>query len=263
MKSYFFTKGFKSDSFQLRDLLTHAKEIISSSNLYDCSNPAILLLDDHFAGALGTDILHVSEITEYIIPHLIKISSPRRHEHAFAEEKIEVDNLALITPSPALANLLVLSDPTYANGMVRYPYITKQLSAYIIKHYESIKTPKIRILRLNTHEPLWKLFRVNFIHRCQFTSFLHQHLHGENLLKRRLAIQNSPNISITIQEKEKKDKVIECKNLLISQLKEELLTNQKHIEAALNELRMKDSLIQKLVSSSKPPCNQTIDSPHT
>ena len=163
--------------------------------------------------------------------------------------------MALITPSPALANLLVLSDPTYANGMVRYPYITKQLSAYIIKHYESIKTPKIRILRLNTHEPLWKLFRVNFIHRCQFTSFLHQHLHGENLLKRRLAIQNSPNISITIQEKEKKDKVIECKNLLISQLKEELLTNQKHIEAALNELRMKDSLIQKLVSSSKPPCN--------
>ena len=48
---------------------------------------------------------------------------------------------------------------------------------------------------------------------------------------------------------------MECKNLLISQLKEELLANQKNIEAALNELRMKDSLIQKLVSSSKPPCN--------
>ena len=81
------------------------------------------------------------------------------------------------------------------------------------------------------------------------------------MLKRRFTIQNSPNISITIQEKEKKDKVIECKDLLISQLKEELLTNQKHIEEALNEIRMKDSLIQNLVSSSNPPCNQTIDSP--
>ena len=46
---------------------------------------------------------------------------------------------------------------------------------------------------------------------------------------------------------------MESKNLLISQLKEELLANQKLIEAALNELKMKDSLIQKLVSSSKPP----------
>ena len=147
--------------------------------------------------------------------------------------------------------------------MVSYHYITAALSTYIIGHYDAIKTSRVKILRLNQHEPLHRIFKCNFIHRCQFTSFIHQHLHGENLFKRRIAIQNSPNISITIQEKEKKDKVIECKNLLISQLKEELLTNQKHIEAALNELRMKDSLIQKLVSSSKPPCNQTIDSPHT
>ena len=148
------------------------------------------------------------------------------------QEVSHLDQLNLITPSPALHRFLLTAEPTYDGDKLTHSDICSVLSKYVLQNYHSIKTERTKILKLSQHNPLYRLFRVNFIHRCQIQSFLSTQLHPDSKPTMTLDIQNSKNIKITVTKvHDNKPATDGVKSIpgstLILQLQEELRCNQK------------------------------------
>jgi hypothetical protein len=181
------------------------------------------------------------------------ISTPKFHETASVQEVSHLDQLNLITPSPALHRFLLTAEPTYDGDKLTHSDICSVLSKYVLQNYHSIKTERTKILKLSQHNPLYRLFRVNFIHRCQIQSFLSMHLHLDSKPTMTLDIQNSKNIKITVTKvHDNKPATDGVKSIpgstLILQLQEELQCNQKNLEISIAESLRKDRMISSLLS---------------
>ena len=159
LEEYFVSIGFTAKTFEIRHLLLRAKEIIQEENLFDCSNISIILPSGPMAQALGTSILHVSELVDFITPHIMVISTPKLHETASVQEVSHLDQLNLITPSPALHRFLLTAEPTYDGDKLTHSDICSVLSKYILQNHNSIKTERTKILKLSQHNPLYSRAR--------------------------------------------------------------------------------------------------------
>ena len=207
------------------------------------------------AEALGVSILHVSELIDFIAPHLMVISTPKFHETASVQEVFHLDQLNLITPSSVLHRFLLIAEPTYDGNKLTHSDICSVLSKYILQNHNSIKTERTKILKLSQHNPLYRLFRVNFIHRCQLQSFLSPHLHLDSKPTMTLDVRNSKNIKITVTKvhdnKPATDGVKSIPgSMLILQLQEELRCNQKNLEESIAESLRKDIMISSLFAKT-------------
>ena len=201
LRIYTVNSGFTQETFELKELLTHMKNILKTDEMFDPSNPAILLLTLDFGMALGADVLHVSEFQEQILPHLVEVLDRTKviREQATIEKVLSPNIQSVCIPSTALTGLLRHQQPNYVVGPIDYGSITDQISSYILENHAMLKTSNIRVLNIAEDPILQPIFNVNYLHRCQIFSLLRGQLRsGDDFVIKTTKITNSNSSIIRI-----------------------------------------------------------------
>ncbi len=187
----------KHSTFTLTHLLGDLKYILKKEKLYDPLNPAIILCDTRLECALNIKALHVSEVKEHVLIHLVLVLPFHTRKRPIQIETRNTKQLRLYNEneeSKRLVNLQVQQtfnkDADYRikpllkavlkqlphfpshKRTFNYTELCQYLTKYIIYHKEKLIDPRHIKICIVRNDPLGKAFNVNAFHRCQVTRLL-------------------------------------------------------------------------------------------
>ena len=188
--------GNDKEYYTLVEILMILKETIRREQLYDEKNPAVILCSAELEDVLNMKALHVTEIRDLILNHLIRVRDrtilARHGIHDLGTESISTQRVihtASISTQVCVDRhkefkvnqkfLDVFSaHPNFDKNRTIYTYeeVTSLLSAYIIQNKKKFFDPRNMKLAIVRDDPLGEAFGVNAFHRCQVNHFLHQQL---------------------------------------------------------------------------------------
>jgi hypothetical protein len=188
----------KHSTFTLRHLLGDLKYILKKEKLYDPLNPAIILCDARLERVLDIKALHVSEVKEHVLTHLvlvytsfhtrkqpIQIQTRNTKQLRLSKENEELKRLVNLQVQqtfnkdsdyrmkPLLkATLKQLPHFPSHKRTFNYTELCQYLTKYIICHKEKLIDPRHIKICIVRNDPLGKAFNVNAFHRCQVAQLL-------------------------------------------------------------------------------------------
>ena len=68
-------EGWEKTYYTLGEILTTLKRVIAGEKMFDIRNPSIVLCLEEVEKALDQKALHVNEVWDFIMGHLIKVPS--------------------------------------------------------------------------------------------------------------------------------------------------------------------------------------------
>ena len=199
--------GINKSLFTLAEILTILKDAIRGEGLYDEKNPSIILCSRDLEEALNMKALHVTEIRDLVLSHLIKLESDeflKRHcdnvvpapianntssqdqlvsatqrliQSARISTHVITDKYAKFTCKPKFLAVLRTLPETNKNKLVfTYEEATRLLSTYILKHKNRFFDNRNIKLAMVKGDLLGEAFGVSAFHRCQVNNFLRDQL---------------------------------------------------------------------------------------
>ena len=184
--------------FTLAEVLTVLKIAIRGEGQFDEKNPAIIMCSAELEEAINMKALHVTEIRDLVLSHLIKIqdedflqkyaASQRGAPHvvnmavnpvqrikhsAIISTQIVTDKKAKFTLKPKFLQV-IRSVPGVSQDKTVFTYeeITRLLSTYILSNKEKFFDTRNIRLAIVKDDPLGDAFNVNAFHRCQVNALL-------------------------------------------------------------------------------------------
>ena len=217
LKRFFIRKtGNKRTYYSLREILISLKEIIKEEEMFDQSNPSIIICSSEFERALGVKALHVTEIRDLVLSQLTKVRDQALEGNSIQVGKTSGSptNIPRTTTDqngqqtqkqPALYPKTIkstnISVTTYTNKNTRftvrpnmlkvlrlvpgvdnkktvfsYEEITQLLSKYILSRKDDIFDPRNIKLAFVANDPIGIAFGVRTFHRCQINDLLRHQL---------------------------------------------------------------------------------------
>ena len=184
--------GNDKEYYTLVEILMILKETIRREQLYDEKNPAVILCSAELEDVLNMKALHVTEIRDLILNHLIRVRDrtilARHGIHDLTEIQRIIHTASISTQvcvdrhKEFKVNQKFLdvfsAHPNFDKNRTIYTYeeVTSLLSAYIIQNKKKFFDPRNMKLAIVRDDPLGEAFGVNAFHRCQVNHFLHQQL---------------------------------------------------------------------------------------
>jgi len=199
--------GVNKSLFTLAEILTILKDTIRGEGLYDEKNPAIILCSGDLEEALNMKALHVTEIRDLVLSHLIMLENDeflkehcdsvtfapapnyissnqnsvsttgRLMQTANTSTYVVTDKRAKFTCKPLFLAVLRTLPETDKNKLVfTYEEVAILLSTYILKHKNRLFDPRNIKLALVKGDLLGEAFGVSAFHRCQVNNFLRDQL---------------------------------------------------------------------------------------
>ena len=184
--------------FTLAEVLTVLKNVIRGEGQFDEKNPAIIMCSAELEEAINMKALHVTEIRDLVLSHLIKIqdedflqkyaasqggaphvvnmavNSVQRIKHsAIISTQVVTDKKAKFTLKPKFLQV-IRSVPGVSQDKTVFTYeeITRLLSTYILSNKEKFFDTRNIKLAIVKDDPLGEAFNVNAFHRCQVIALL-------------------------------------------------------------------------------------------
>ena len=199
--------GINKSLFTLAEVLTVLKHAIRGEGLYDEKNPSVILCSQELEEALNMKALHVTEIRDLVLSHLIKLesddflkkhcdnvtpapsandTSTRQHPVSATQYLIQSANIsthvindkrAKFTCKPKFLAVLRTMPETDKHKLVfTYEEATLLLSTYILKHKARFFDNRNIKLAMVKGDLLGEAFGVSAFHRCQVNNFLRDQL---------------------------------------------------------------------------------------
>ena len=199
--------GINKSLFTLAEVLTVLKHAIRGEGLYDEKNPSVILCSQELEEALNMKALHVTEIRDLVLSHLIKLesddflkkhcdnvtpapsandTSTRQHPVSATQHLIQSANIstrvindkrAKFTCKPKFLAVLRTMPETDKHKLVfTYEEATLLLSTYILKHKARFFDNRNIKLAMVKGDLLGEAFGVSAFHRCQVNNFLRDQL---------------------------------------------------------------------------------------
>lgn len=172
--------------YTLREILKFLKDIIVRENMFDDTNPAIILCSKDLETALNMKALHVTEMKEVVLWQLYPLPDNFQHFLGAVTKPKPVQNCKRknddiyqnennrFTLTPAFYKVF---EPVVNNKKIfSYSEIVEMLSAYIISNKEKFLEPRNIKVALVENDPLGIAFGVKSFHRCQVTSLLRKQI---------------------------------------------------------------------------------------
>lgn len=190
---------YNQTTFTLVHLLTDLRNILRKEVLYDTLNPAIILCDSDLESALECKGLHVTEVRERVLKHIICVKHPENKNNNTSKKRpySETSDSSTMntnkkkkltetcennfTLSPLLKEALTTvpffpcDQPTF-----KYDEICDYVSRYILHKKENLLDPRNIKLCIVKNDPLGKAFNVNAFHRLQVTCLLKRNIFAAN-----------------------------------------------------------------------------------
>jgi len=189
-------------TFTLKHLLDDLKYVLKKEKLYDPLNPAIILCDARLEKALNIKALHVSEVKDHVLSHLVlvyksfhtkkqPIQIETRNTKRLRLSKENLESKRLIYPQveqtfnkdsdyrmkPLLkAALKQLPHFPSHKRTFNYTEICQYLTKYIIYHKKKLIDPRHIKICIVCNDPLGKAFNVNAFHKCQVIQLLRRNI---------------------------------------------------------------------------------------
>jgi len=237
-KLYYFVRskgGVNKTLFTLAEILTILKDAIRGEGLYDEKNPSIIMCSGDLEAALDMKALHVTEIRDLVLKHLVKIDNDaflarycREHGQpnpnnvsnnpipvsAAAQRLIHTANIstnvvldkkAKFTCKPKfLLVLRTMPDVDKNKTVFTYEEVTLLLSTYILRNKQRFFDTRNIKLAMVKGDLLGDAFGVNAFHRCQVNNLLRGQLipyNPDNPPDRAVVTSyGSPGCGVTIRE---------------------------------------------------------------
>ena len=190
LKSFISNKtGVTKRYYRLIDILNSLKKIIREENLFDQTNPSIILCSPELEGAINQKALHVTEVRDHVLVQLIRVCNKNMIENSA--------QIVYTAPGPILSLLSKIS--TYKNAQFTLKpkflevlhsvegadqaktyfcieEITLLLSKYIIARKDKLFDSRNIKIALVQSDPLGAAFGVKAFHRCQIIKLLQSQL---------------------------------------------------------------------------------------
>ena len=188
--------GVEKTYYTLAEVLVVLKEIIRGEQMFDTRNPSIIICSEEMELALDLHALHVSEIRNAVLKHLIEIPKSELRTKYAAEtptglgndvnqsgetfnKKLKdstpklIDENAKFKLKPELQEIADLVLGTDARETVfKFKEITEVLSKYILSKKNEIFDKRNIRVALVGKDLLGKAFGVSAFHRCQINDLL-------------------------------------------------------------------------------------------
>jgi len=194
--------GTEKKYYTLAEILTVLKDTIRGEKLYDEKNPSIILCSDELENVLNMKALHVTEIRDLVLGHLIKIQDEAflakfRHHTSNQGSSDNVPISTVNTPAQRLIHTSNISTqvvtdknakfkvnqkfldvlsvvPNFDKSRTVYTYeeVTLLLSTYILMNKKKFFDTRNIKLAMVQDDPLGEAFGVNAFHRCQVNNLL-------------------------------------------------------------------------------------------
>jgi hypothetical protein len=188
------------------------EKIIDRKNLFDSTNPQIIVPDSELEGVLDVSRIHRDHLKQVIDRHLEQDHSVGLSLAVANEELKELTELRKrhkqITPvtdfdingdykvNPSLQLLIkTVTNSNSSQNVFRYREITEAISAYIMQNKEELFDLR-NILVIRSDALLKRIFKVNYFSRSQITSLIRRDLKYVRRSKRLKVIRRLKGIRI-------------------------------------------------------------------
>ena len=185
--------------FTLAEILTILRETIRGEGQYDETNPSIIVCSQDLESALDMKALHVTEIRNLVLKHLInwsnkdcqtpardikeeRTTSPKQNliptqrliHTANMTTTIKVNKHAEVTCKPKFLSVLQSLTNYVDKNKTTFTFeeTTTLLSIYILKNKDKFFDKRNIKLAMVKGDPLGEAFGVNTFHRCQVNNLL-------------------------------------------------------------------------------------------
>ena len=190
--------GVEKTHYTLAEILTMLKDVIRREGMFDSANPSVILCSRDLEEALNMRALHVTEVRDLVLSHIIKVSDQSLRE----EHNQKVSDEAPRGPIPAPTSLRVIKTvnistviftnknakftlkPKFLRVIQSVPDIDMEqtvytygevcllLSKYMLSKSDEIFDQRNVRLALVSGTLLGEAFGVTAFHRCQVNNLL-------------------------------------------------------------------------------------------
>ena len=189
----------KKTVFTLAEVLTVLKNVIRGEGQFDEKNPAIIMCSAELEKAINMKALHVMEIRDLVLSHLIKIQDEEFLQNYAASQggTSNVVNMTAVNPVQRIKHSAMISTQVVADKKAKftlkpkflkvirsvpgvsqdktvftYEEITYLLSIYIFSNRKKFFDDRNTKLAIVKDDPLGEAFNVDALHRCQVIALL-------------------------------------------------------------------------------------------
>lgn len=182
------------DRIRYRNITVYLEleKIIDRKNLFDSTNPQIIVPDNKLEDVLDVSRIHRDHLKQVIDKHFEQDYSiglnlaaaneelkeltelRKRHKQITPVTDFDINGDYKVNPSLQLLIKTVTNSNSYQN-VFRYREITEAISAYIMQNKEELFDLR-NILVIRSDSLLKRVFRVNYFSRSQITSLIRRDL---------------------------------------------------------------------------------------
>jgi len=222
--------------FTLAEILSTLRDAIRGEGLYDEKNPSIIICSSDLERALDMKALHVTEIRDLVLSHMIRIEDEAFLSRYFSQSTHSTNNVSVsisqssVSPAQRLIHTANISTQVVTDKQAKfkvkpkflevlrslpstdqkktiftYEEVTLLLSTYILEHKNKFFDTRNIKLAIVKGDPLGEAFGVTAFHRCQVNNLLRAQLIPYDPSCPDTAIvtssSSSPGCSVAITEK--------------------------------------------------------------
>lgn len=226
--------GVKKTIYSLEEILTLLKNIIHQERLFDARNPSLIMCSEELEKTLNVRHLHVSEIRNCVLKHLVKIDNEAFISRYYRDIGQPDPNNGLNNPRPASAEvrslihkanmstnmvidkkaqftckpkfLLVLRSLAEVDNnktVFSYEEVTNLISIYILNNRQKFFDKRNVKIAFVENDLLGEAFDLSAFHRCQLTNLIRKQIIpiSPDTDKAVVMTSGSPGCMITIRER--------------------------------------------------------------
>ena len=166
-------------SFPLQYLLNKLTKIIIKENMVDPGNTNIIFCSKELSHALDVDVLHVLQLKEYVLKHLIVVGPAIINDEKtiFLKHSKYPNNMCKCVLSFSLRSILSVI-PTFPQHQYQFTFkeVCDLLISYILFNYHKFIDIRNKNVFIVKDDPLGTLFKVKAFHKSQAKDLLLNHI---------------------------------------------------------------------------------------
>ena len=165
--------------FTLTYLLDKIILIIQKENMFDLGNENIILCSKYLSHALDVNALHVFQLREYVLKHLIVVGPAIINDEktSFLKHSKYPNNMCKCVLSFSLRSILSVI-PTFPQHQYQFTFkeVCDLLISYILFNYHKFIDIRNKNVFIVKDDPLGTLFKVKAFHKSQAKDLLLNHI---------------------------------------------------------------------------------------